>query len=129
MDDFRGFPASALRQKEVESFILVWLLPRLPLPNLCYTDINMQTNTLEGTRHPWPAWSGFLHTYGLESFAAFFLESVGPFGILGAQILHFTGPFLAPALDEGQRNALAGLLEDRDEALAFAAYLREDSAL
>jgi len=89
----------------------------------------MQMNPLAGTRLAWPAWSGFLRKHGLENFAAFLLEAAGPLAIVGAQILHFTGPFLQPALSQGQRDALADLLEDREEALNFAAYLREDMTL
>ncbi len=103
--------------------------PDLPIHNLCYTDIDMQMNSLSRTRLAWPAWSVFLHKYGLENFAAFLLEASGPMSIVGAQLLHFTGPFLHPALSMDQQDALADLLEDRQEATAFAAYLREDTSL
>jgi hypothetical protein len=39
------------------------------------------------------------------------------------------GPLLRPALTDLQRDALAGLLEDRDEILAFTAFLREEKSL
>jgi isopentenyl diphosphate isomerase/L-lactate dehydrogenase-like FMN-dependent dehydrogenase len=48
---------------------------------------------------------------------------------LGAQALYFGGPFLRPVLKDVQRDALADLLEDRQEALAFAAFLREKNTL
>ncbi len=101
----------------------------LPIHNLCYTDIDMEMNSLSGTRLAWPAWSGFLRKYGLENFAAFLLEAAGPLSIVGAQLLHFTGPFLPKALNGNQQDALADLLEDHQEAAAFAAYLREGTAL
>ena len=86
----------------------------------------MQMNSIAGTRLDWPVWSGFLRRHGLENLAAFILEAAGPFSVLGAQALHITGPFLRPALSDSQQDALADLLEDRDEALAFAAFLREE---
>lgn len=89
----------------------------------------MEMTSLSGTRLAWPAWSGFLRKYGLENFAAFLLEAAGPLSIVGAQFLHFTGPFLHPALNAHQQDALATMLEDRQEAIAFAAYLREETAL
>jgi hypothetical protein len=48
---------------------------------------------------------------------------------VGAQVLYFGGPLLRPVLTDTQQNALADLLEDRDEALAFAAFLREAISL
>jgi len=89
----------------------------------------MQMNSVVGTHPAWPAWSGFLRKYGLENLAAFILEAAGPFTVLGAQVLHFSGPFLRPALTDTHRDALANLLEDREEALAFAAFLREEKSL
>ncbi len=108
----------------------VWMTSLdLPIYNLCYTDIDMEMNSLSRTRLAWPAWSGFLRKYGLENFAAFLLEAAGPLSIVGAQLLHFTGPFLPSALNANQRDALANLLEDRQESTTFAAYLREDTSL
>ncbi len=101
----------------------------LPIYNLCYTDIDMQMNSLQETHPAWPAWSGFLRKYGLENLTAFILEAGGPISVLGAQFLHFTGPFMRPLLGDTQRESLANLLEDRDEALAFAAFLREELPL
>jgi hypothetical protein len=46
--------------------------------------------------------------------------------VLGAQILYLGGPLLRPTLTDMQRDALAGMLEDRDETLAFTAFLREE---
>jgi hypothetical protein len=89
----------------------------------------MQMNSIAETRLAWPAWSDFLRKYGLENFAAFLLEAAGPLAIIGAQALHFTGPLLHPALTGPQRDALANLLENRQESLAFAAFLREEESL
>lgn len=86
-------------------------------------------NSITGTRPAWPAWSNFLRKYGLEYFAAFLLEAAGPLSLLGAQLFHFSSPFLTPSLSSSQRDELANLLEDRQEALAFAAFLREEKTL
>lgn len=92
--------------------------------NLCYTRIKMQTDSLPEGRASWPTWAEFLRRRGLESLAAWALESAGPLTVLGAQALYLGGPLLRPAFSNGQIDALAGLLEDHSEALAFAAFLR-----
>jgi hypothetical protein len=89
----------------------------------------METNSLAGTRLAWPGWSGFLHKYGLEGVAVFLLEAAGPLTILGAQVIHFTSPLIHPLLNRARPDALTSLLEDRDESLAFAAFLREEKSL
>ena len=89
----------------------------------------MQMNPIAGTRSAWPAWADFLRRRGLENMAIFFLEAAGPLAVLGAQVLYIGGPFLRPALTDIQRDALADLLEDHQEALAFTAYLREENIL
>jgi hypothetical protein len=89
----------------------------------------MQMDSIAETRSAWLGWAEFLRRRGLENLAAFVLEAAGPLTVLGAQALYFSDPLLRPALTGVQLNALAGLLEDRDEALAFAAFLREDISL
>ena len=76
-------------------------------------------------RAVWPGWANFLRRHGLENLVAWALEAAGPLTVLGAQVLYFGGPLLRPALTDLQRDALAGMLEDRDEAMAFTAFLRE----
>lgn len=93
--------------------------------NLCYTHIKMQTDSLVETRSPWLAWGEFLRRRGLEGLAAWALEAAGPLTVLGAQALYLGGPLLRPVLSKSQIDALAGLLEDPEEILAFTAYLRE----
>jgi hypothetical protein len=80
-------------------------------------------------RSAWPGWAEFLHRHGLENLVAYVLEAAGPLAVLGAQALYIGGPLLRPALTDLQRDALADLLEDRDEALAFSAFLREGISL
>ena len=89
----------------------------------------MQKVSFPAARSAWPGWADFLHRYGLENLVAWALDAAGPLTVLGAQALYIGGPLLRPALSDMQREALAGLLEDRDEALAFTAFLREEISL
>ena len=89
----------------------------------------MQIDSVPEARSAWPGWAEFLHRHGLENLVAWALEAAGPLAVLGAQALYIGGPLLRPALTDLQRDALAGLLEDRDETLAFTAFLREEIPL
>jgi hypothetical protein len=89
----------------------------------------MQMDPVPKTRSAWSGWAEFLHRHGLENLVAWLLESAGPLAVLGAQALYFGGPLLRPALTDAQQDALAGLLEDREETLAFTALLREEKPL
>jgi hypothetical protein len=89
----------------------------------------MQMDSVPEARSHWPGWADFLRHHGLENLVAWALEAAGPLTVLGAQVLYFGGPLLRPAWSDMQRNALADLLEDRDEALAFSAFLREEISL
>ena len=86
----------------------------------------MQIDAVPEKRASWPGWAEFLHRRGLESLAAWVLEAAGPLTVLGAQALYLGGPLLRPTMSNGQIDALAGLLEDHREVLAFAAFLREE---
>jgi hypothetical protein len=88
--------------------------------------MQMQTDTPPEGRASWPTWAEFLHRRGLVSLAAWALEAADPLTVLGAQALYLGSPLLRPAFSQGQIEALAGLLEDHSEALAFAAFLREE---
>jgi hypothetical protein len=91
--------------------------------------VTMQMDPVPHERSAWPGWAESLRRHGLENLVAWLLEAAGPLTVLGAQVLYFGGPLLRPALTDLQREALAGLLEDRDEALAFTAFLREEISL
>jgi len=73
-----------------------------------------------------PAWADFLRRLGLENLAAWALEAAGPLTVLGAQALYLGAPLLHPAFSDTQVGALAHLLEDDEEAQAFASFLREE---
>lgn len=86
----------------------------------------MQMDAVSEARASWPGWADFLRHRRLESLAAWALEAAGPLTVLGAQALYLGGPLLRPALSNRFIEALAGLLEDHNEAQAFAAFLREE---
>ena len=77
-------------------------------------------------RKHWPLWIDFLHRYRLESMAVWLLEVIGPLSLLGSQVFSLGSPFLRPWLTQENELAVALLLEDREEALAFASFLREE---
>lgn len=86
----------------------------------------MQTENDSTSRANWSSWAGFLRRYGLENITAWFLEAAGPMILMGSQALSFGAPFMRPWLDENHEKALSALLEDREEASAFASFLRQD---
>ena len=94
--------------------------------DMCYTHFKMPIDGLPAERAAWPAWADFLRRRRLEGLAAWALEAAGPVTLLGAQFLYLGEPLLHPLLSNRQVESLAGLLEDRDETLSFAAFLREE---
>jgi hypothetical protein len=89
----------------------------------------MQTDHLIEMRTSWLPWAKFLRQRGLEGLVAWVLEAAGPLTVIGAQALYLGSPLLRPAWSNRQIDALAGLLEDHNEAMAFAAFLREEMPL
>ena len=86
----------------------------------------MQRMSPSDFRTSWPAWADFLRRLGLENLAAWALEAARPLTVLGAQALYLGAPLLHPAFSDTQVGALAHLLEDDEEAQAFATFLREE---
>ena len=72
-------------------------------------------------------WTESLRNMGLDGFVAWLLEAGGPVNILGAQLLYIGQPFATRQAGDGIR-ALANLLEQEDEARAFAALLKGQSS-
>jgi hypothetical protein len=72
----------------------------------------------------WPAWAATLHKWKLTPFAAWLLEAGSPLTLLGSQVLYFARPFIGGKGFE----ALARTLEEDDEVLAFANFLREEAS-
>jgi hypothetical protein len=74
----------------------------------------------------WFSWAQFLQHWGLRRPAALLLDAFGPLGLIFAQMLYIGKPLLGGMLPQGQWDALAGMLEDRQESCKFIAYLREE---
>jgi hypothetical protein len=75
------------------------------------------------SRTYWSAWMDTIRRLGLEGLVAWLLEAGGPLNVLGAQFIYLGQP-LAPASASAGLTALANLLEQEDEARAFAALLK-----
>jgi hypothetical protein len=78
---------------------------------------------MDSPRTYWPKWTESLRRLGLDGFAALFLEAGGPLHIISAQLLYMGQPFVTSQAS-GDISALANLLEQEDEAQAFAAMLK-----
>jgi hypothetical protein len=69
----------------------------------------------------WTDWANQLRRLNLQSLTAWALEAGAPVALLGAQALFVARPFLG-----AQSETIAAMLEDEEEARAFAAFLREE---
>ena len=78
---------------------------------------------MQTSRAYWPAWAERLQHWKLTAFAAWLLEAGAPLTLLGSQALYFARPFIGG----DQAEALARILEEDDEVLALASYLREEA--
>lgn len=81
---------------------------------------------MDSEREYWPKWIQSLRRQGLAELTAWVLEAAGPLNIVGAQALYIGQPFMPASSGDGLR-ALAHLLEQEDEARAFAALLKGKS--
>ena len=84
----------------------------------------MDTETNLEPRDSWPNWIKFLNHHGLEGAAVWFLESLGPLSVIGAQLLYIGKPLLQAVMGENA-TPLAQLLEDADERHAFINHIQE----
>ncbi len=83
---------------------------------------------ISSARHPfWPSWAQFLQRNRLNRVAASLIEAAGPFAFVGAQAIYLTQPLIGPGEPGNQWQALAELLENRDELRNFATFLREET--
>ncbi|HEY3313004.1 MAG TPA: hypothetical protein VGK00_15290 [Anaerolineales bacterium] len=78
---------------------------------------------MDKARAYWPIWMDALRRQGLAELAAWALEAAGPLNILGAQALYIGQPFVSSS-SSPVLGALAHLLEQEDEARAFATLLK-----
>jgi hypothetical protein len=76
----------------------------------------------------WREWARKLHAWGVQDWAAAFLEAAGPLTLLGAQLVYLGQPLLRQVAPNQQLLELAALLEEPERAQAFAAFLREGPA-
>jgi hypothetical protein len=83
---------------------------------------------MNSQRANWPEWIEALRRRGLDGFAAWLLEAGGPVNIIGAQLLYISQPFIGSQAGDGIR-LVANLLEEEDEARAFAALLRRKPSI
>jgi hypothetical protein len=81
--------------------------------NLCYTG-NMQAR-----QTIWPRWAQSLQRLNLDQLAALVLEAAGPLTILLAQVVYASTPLVGNRWVD-----LGDLLQEPEESLRFAAYLR-----
>jgi len=88
----------------------------------------MPENSPPKPNDPWLSWAAFLRRYRLENIATWLLESSGPWTIICAQLIYMGQPLLQPFVSNDRMEALAILLEDRDEGRAFIACLYEENA-
>ena len=79
---------------------------------------------MQTPRAYWPAWAERLQYWKLTAFAAWLLEAGGPLTLLSSQALYFARPFWGGE----QIEVLANMLEEDDEVLAFANYLRKEAS-
>jgi hypothetical protein len=73
-------------------------------------------------REQWIDWAKRLRQLGLQGITAWLLDFAAPLRLLGAQMLYFSQPFWGSK----SLSALAHLLEDDNEARAFAAFLQKE---
>lgn len=86
---------------------------------MCYTF------NVEEKYEFWRIWADHLQRWGLENFAAGFLEAAGPINLVLAQVVYLGQPFFPSPAAQEQFRAFAGLLEDRTETQSFVSFLRE----
>lgn len=92
-------------------------MERFRIYEICYT-LCMQPNTA------WSQWAETLRRHKLDGLVAWFLEAGAPLTAVGAQMIYLTQPFLG-GIDS---KAIAHMLEEEEETLSFAQYLRERNA-
>lgn len=72
------------------------------------------------SRPDWSRWAETLRSWKLDGFASWLLEAGAPLTVLGAQVLYISQPFVGGKT----LNSFAHMLEQEEDAQAFARYLR-----
>lgn len=102
------------------SSTIVPCLPRLRrFLGLCYT-VSMPVD-----RRLWVSWSESLQRWGVDGIVASLIEAFGPLTVLGAQAVYLLQPLLQSSASGANLGALAQMLEEPEQAQAFAQSLRE----
>jgi hypothetical protein len=83
---------------------------------------------MERDQHIWRYWARNLQLWGVNTWAAAFLEAAGPLTILVAQMVYFSEPIFSSMEPEGKLASLARLFEDSSNRETFINYLREADA-
>ena len=73
-------------------------------------------------------WAQRLRQWGLNQFAAAFLEASGPLNLVGAQMVYLSQPVLSSVFPNRQLQALAAMLEEPSNTQTFIHCLREEPA-
>lgn len=73
----------------------------------------------------WSQWAESLKRLKLDGLTLWLLEAGAPLTVLGAQLIYVTGPFIGGK----ESNAIAHMLEEEEETLAFARFLRGEGTL
>jgi hypothetical protein len=74
-------------------------------------------------------WIQVLYKLRLQTFAAAFLEALGPVNLLGAQLVYLSQPILSPFISQELSQDLARILEDPSETEEFIKALRDNQPL
>ncbi len=77
----------------------------------------------------WAKWRSALQQWGLRSYIAILLDALGPLNVVGAQFLYLSRPFIPGTGRKNQWQALARLLEDREQRDLFTHFLQERDIL
>lgn len=80
---------------------------------------------MQSSREFWHRWAESLRKYQIQTMVASLLEAASPLALVSAQVIYFCGGFI----HNNQISALANMLEDENEARAFALYLNEGESI
>ena len=95
-------------------------MTRQGMSKICYT-LSMQS------RPDWSRWAESLRRFKLDGLASWLLEAGAPLTLLGAQAIYISQPLLG-GKQTSSWSSFAQMLEEDEQAQAFARYLRgEDS--
>ena len=71
----------------------------------------------------WRNWASRLHSWGLNSWVASFLEAFGPLTTIGAQVIYISQPLLGAFVPQKQLETLADILDDPEQTRLFTQFL------